>query len=266
MIIGKALIVPPPPVKVDKILNNNSWEVIKYVADKSKGPNYWAVGDCKQITMNGKVSDGLTLTNYTAWVFIIGFNHNSGREGTGIAFHGFKTAQTGGIDKCLVDSGYLDYKTSGQWFNMNNSDTNAGGWQSSLMRTVTMPLIKAAFPSDLQAVIKTSSIYTDNVGGQPQTLPELTATQDDVFLLAEYEIFGTRSYANNKEANYLKQYAYYAAGNSKQKHNDTGDLVHWWERSPYSGTSTSFCRVNNGGGASDNSASLSFGVAPAFKV
>ena len=33
MIIGKAIIVSAPPLKVDKILNNNTWEVIKQVSE-----------------------------------------------------------------------------------------------------------------------------------------------------------------------------------------------------------------------------------------
>lgn len=248
-------------------LNDTSWAAIKQVADASMGTNFWSVGDCKQIIMNGKVSDGLTLTNYTAWVYIIGFNHNAEREGTGIAFQGFKVTKNG-TPVCLTDGYYNSSITSGTVFNMNNSQANAGGWSSSHMRSAVMPLIKAAFPADLQAVIKTSTIYTDNTGGQPQTLPELTATQDDVFLLAEYEIFGTRSFANNREANYLKQYAYYAAGNSKVKyrHNATSSAAKWWERSPYSGGSGNFCDVNAGGVASASGAFYSYGVSPAFKV
>ena len=76
-------------IKISRVLDENSWGVIKLVSSLGTGANYWAVGDCKQITMNGKVSDGLTLTNYTAWVFIIGFNHNTEREGNGITFQGF---------------------------------------------------------------------------------------------------------------------------------------------------------------------------------
>lgn len=248
-------------------LNDTSWAAIKQVSDANMGANFWSVGDCKEVTMNGKVSDGLTLTNYSAWVFIIGFNHNSEREGNGIAFQGFKATKNG-TPVCLTDSGYNSNQSSGTWFNMNNSNTNAGGWSSSHMRSAVMPLIKASFPADLQAVIKTSTIYTDNAGGQPQTLPELTATQDDVFLLAEYEVFGTRNYANNKEANYLKQYAYYAAGNSKVKyrHNATSAAARWWERSPYSGSSSFFCYVYTSGSASYNYAYYSIGVSPAFKI
>ena len=265
-IIGRAIIVTPSPIKADKILNNNTWEVIKQVSDRKQGQNFWAVGDCKQITMNGKVSDGLTLTNYSAWVFIIGFNHNAEREGNGIAFQGFKAADKG-KDVCLVDSGYNYDKTSGTWFNMNTVNNNRGGWEASLMRKNVMPLIKAAFPADLQAVIKTSTIYTDNEGGGTADVVP-TATQDDVFLLAEYEVFGTRSYASTQEPNYLKQYAYYAAGNSKVKgrHKATANAATWWERAPYSVHTYSFCVVYADGSASSYGAYYCVCVSPAFKV
>ena len=263
-IIGRAIIVAAtPPIKADKILNNNTWEVIKQVSDRKQGQNYWAIGDCKQITMNGKVSDGLTLSNYNAWVFIIGFNHNSEREGNGITFQGFKATKNG-TPVCLTDSGYNNHKTSGTWFNMNNAETSSGSWQASLMRTKIMPLIKAAFPSDLQAVIKPSTIYTAPDTGNIA----LTATEDEVFLLAEYEVFGTKTYASTQEQNYLKQYAYYVAGNSKKmyKHNDTNATAAWWVRSPDFSNSGYFCNVNAPGNVGNRGADRSFGVSPAFKV
>ena len=267
VIYGNPVMIGGGDIKISQVLDESSWSGIKLVSLLGIGESLWAVGDCKQITMNGKVSDGLTLTNYTAWVFIIGFNHNAEREGNGITFQGFKATKNG-TDVCLVDSGYNSNKTSGTWFNMNNTQTNEGGWEASLMRKNIMPLIKAAFPSELQAVIKTSTIYTDNAGGEPQTLPELTDTQDDVFLLAEYEIFGTRSYANDKEGNYLKQYSYYSAGNSKVKyrHNATSTAARWWERSPHSDGSYYFCYVHTKGNANPYYADYSLGVSPAFKI
>lgn len=245
------------------VLNDTSWAIIKQVSDAGEGQNYWAVGDCKEVTMNGKVSDGLTLTNYSAWVFIIGFNHNAEREGNGIAFQGFKATDKG-TDVCLVDSGYNNLHSSGTWFNMNNANSNSGGWEASLMRKNIMPLIKAAFPSDLQAVIKTSTIFTaPNTGNIA-----LTETQDEVFLLAEYEVFGTRTNASSQEPNYLKQYSYYSAGNSKLKyrHNATSTAAYWWERSPYFGTSSTFCPVGTDGSVHSYLASTSSGVSPCFKV
>lgn len=244
-------------------LNDTSWAAIKQVSDAGKGTDFWSIGDCKEVTMNGKVSDGLTLTNYTAWVFIIGFNHNAEREGNGIAFQGFKVTKNG-TPVCLTDGYYNSSITSGTVFNMNNSNTNAGGWSSSHMRSAVMPLIKAAFPADLQAVIKPSTIFTAPSNGDIA----LTATQDEVFLLAEYEVFGTHNYATTQEANYLKQYAYYSAGNSKvkYKHNATSSAASWWERSPISGGSSFFCCVSTSGAADYNTAGYSFGVSPAFKI
>ena len=253
---------------VDATLNNNDWETIKQVADASAGESYWAVGDTKQITMNGKVSDGLTLSSYSTYVYIIGFNHNSSVEGTGIAFGGFKTAASGGIDVALCDSGYNRGKGSGQWFNMNNPQSNAGGWESSRMRSTTLPLVKSALPSDLQAVLKTTTIYSDNTGGGTDTASYVTATQDELYLLAEFEIFGARTYANSAERNHQQQYAYYVAGNSKIKyrHNETATAVRWWERSVRATDAAAFCCVSTNGAANAPNASNSYGLAVAFKV
>ena len=253
---------------ISKTLNDVDWATIKEVADQSNGANYWAVGDTKQITMNGKVSDGLTLSSYSTYVYIIGFDHNKDVEGTGIAFGGFKTAQTGGIDVALCDSGYNANRTGGQWFNMNNSNTNSGGWSSSRMRSTTLPLVKSALPPDLQAVLKTTSIYSDNTGGGSDVASYVTATQDDLYLLAEYEVFGIRTGANVAEQNYQQQYAYYAAGNSKIKyrHDSTATAVSWWERSVVTMNSGGFGSVYFNGTAISYYATASRGLAPAFKV
>lgn len=250
-------------IRISRVLDENSWGAIKLVSLLGTGANYWAVGDCKEVTMNGKVSDGLTLTNYSAWVFIIGFNHNAEREGNGITFQGFKATKNG-TPVCLTDSGYNSSKTSGTWFNMNNENTNVGGWQESPMRKNIMPLIKAAFPSDLKAVIKPSTIFTTQGSGYGAC----TATEDDVFMLAEYEVFGDNSYASTQEKNYLKQYNYYSAGNSKVKynHNATSTAVIWWERSPSSEDSDRFCSISSYGDYNTNPAYKSRGVSPAFKV
>lgn len=250
-------------------LNDTSWAAIKQVSDASAGANYWAIGDCKEVTMNGKVSNGLTLTNYSAWVFIIGFNHNSEREGNGIAFQGFKATKNG-TPVALVDSRYNNACSAGYFSMSVTSPSGIGtavGWSESNMRQNIMPLIKSAFPSDLQAVIKASTIYTDNSGqGQGSVTP--TATQDDVFLLAEYEIFGQHAIATTQEADFCKQYAYYAAGNSKIKyrHDAVGTTTVWFERSPYASYPANYGIVTEQGKSSWVSSNYSRCVAPCFKV
>lgn len=252
---------------VKATLNDNDWATIKEVADESKGANYWAVGDTKEIVINGKLSDGLTLTNYSTWVYIIGFDHNKDIEGIGIAFQGFKTAQTGGIDIVLTD-GYTDQRRGGIYFNMNNNDSTAGGWASCNMRNDTLPVVKAALPSDLQSVIKTTTIYTDNTGGPSTASGYVTATQDILYLLAEFEIFGARTDANVAEQTKQQQYTYYLAGNSKVKYlyNSTTSAAVWWERSVRASYSEYFCSVLGSGAADHYGAYISLGLAPAFKV
>ena len=273
---------------VSSVLNENDWSVIKSVADASQGANYWAVGDRKAVTVNGTV--GTQAINGTYYVYILGFNHNSSREGTGITFGTFKTALSGGTDICLVDSHYNDYSTGGQkWFNMNHSsNTNSGGWKGCDLRydvlgstnsnnndagttTATSPVsgtLMAALPSDLRAVMKPMTIYTDNTGGGSNTASYVTASVDYLPLLAEFEIFGTRSYANSAEQNYQQQYQYYKNGNSKVKyrHSSTSSTASWWERSPYYYASYTFCYVNTNGDANANNARYSYGLAPAFRV
>lgn len=273
---------------VSSVLNENDWSVIKSVADASQGANYWAVGDRKAVTVNGTV--GTQAINGTYYVYILGFDHNSSREGTGITFGTFKTALSGGKDICLVDSHYNDYSTGGQkWFNMNHSsNTNSGGWKGCDLRydvlgstnsnnndagttTATSPVsgtLMAALPSDLRAVMKPMNIYTDNTGGGNNTASYVTKSVDYLPLLAEFEIFGTRSYANSAEQNYQQQYQYYKNGNSKVKyrHNSTGSTAYWWERSPYYYNSGNFCCVYTGGHASTDTARYSSGLAPAFRV
>ena len=112
------------------------------------------------------------------------------------------------------------------------------------------------------------TIYTDNTGGGSDNASYVTKTTDYLPLLAEYEIFGTRSYANSAEKNYQAQYAYYSAGNSKVKyrHSATSSAAWWWGRSPSYYNSGYFCFVNTNGNANGYDAGYSYGVAPAFRV
>ena len=265
-------------------LNDNSWAAIHSVS--GTGASYWAVGDRKAVTVNGTV--GTQAVNGTYYAYIIGFNHNSSKEGNGITFGTFKTALSGGTDICLVDAYYGSYSTNGtKYFNMNHSsNTNAGGWKGCDLRydvlgstntndgdatatTATNPVantLMAALPSDLRAVMQPMTIYTDNTGGGSDNASYVTKTTDYLPLLAEYEIFGTRTYANSAEKNYQAQYAYYSAGNSKVKyrHSATGSTAWWWERSPNYNNSNNFCNVNTNGNANNNNARNSNGVAPDF--
>ena len=258
-------------------LNDNSWETIRKISDAGTGANYWSIGDRKAVTLNGTVGK-LSLSNVTTYAFIIGFNHNESVEGTNrIHFQLAKTALTGGTDVCLCDSSYKLTVSATGYFSMNSSRTNSGGWASSQMRTNICGTslssysgtIIAVIPEALRAVLKSVTKYTDNTGGGSTAASAVTATTDYFFLLSEYEVFGSISYANSKESSKQAQYAYYSAGNSKikYKHDGTSTAALWWLRSPYASTSYRFVIVyTNGTDVSYDNASRSLGFAPGFCV
>lgn len=260
---------------ISNTLNENSWADIKSVSDAGTGATYWNVGDYKNIQIYGTVQ-GMSL-NSTVRAFILGFNHNSNREGPNrIHFQIGKT--TSGTDIAFCDSNYSNTGSS-QGFRMNLSNTNSGGWSGSYGRrtllgnsgTPTSPpsdSFMAALPADLRAVMKSVIKYTDNTGGGTNGASAVKPTTDYLFFLAEFEVQGVRSYANEYEQNYQAQYDYYKAGNSKVKyrHDATGTAVYHWCRSAYYNYSNVFCVVHTDGIAANDIANNSHGLAPGFCV
>ena len=264
------------PLSVDPVLNNNSWETISKVSQMGLAAQYWAIGDTKTITINGKAGT-TTFSNLSIDAYIIGFNHNSAKEGAN-RIH-FKLGKISGVQVGLVDSSCNNQVSTSGKFTMNTSNTNSGGWNGSHMRktvlgsdsTPTSPTantLLAALPSDLRAVMKAVTKYSDNTGGGNNTASYVTATTDYLFLLSEFEYHGARTYANSAEQNYQAQYDYYKAGNSKihYKHNATGTSADAWCRSVRSGNSNYFCIVRSSGISNVSYANYSRGVAPGFSV
>lgn len=260
---------------ISNTLNENSWADIKSVSDAGTGATYWNVGDYKNITISGTVQ-GMSLNN-TVRAFILGFNHNSGKEGSNrIHFQIGKT--TSGTDIAFCDSNYNSIGSS-QGFRMNTSNINRGGWNNSYGRktllgnsgTPTSPPANsflAALPSDLRAVMKAVTKYTDNTGNSSNSSVNVTTTTDYLFFLAEFEVQGARTHANQYEQNYQAQYDYYKAGNSKIKyrHDATGTAVYHWCRSAYYYYGDYFCIVGTDGSAGSTVADYSLGLAPGFCV
>lgn len=261
---------------VNTTLDSNSWATIKAVSDAGKGDNYWDVGDTRNIVINGNVGESV-YKNITIAAFIIGFNHNSIIEGNNkIHF------QIGKISNKLIglcDGRYGSSVSGSGYFSMNTYRTNAGGWNDSYMRktllgnsgTPSSPpsnSLLAAISADLRAVMKDVRKFTDNTGGGADHVSYVTGTTDYLFLLAEFEYHGSRTYANSAEKNYQKQYDYYKAGNSKvhNRFENPESAVSAWTRSAYAGNNDSFCRVSTDGTPSTTSADSSRALAPGFAV
>ena len=254
-------------------LNANAWAAIRAASDTGDAANVWSVGDTKNIKINGKVGN-FTFSNLSIDTFIVGFNHNSAKEGASRTH--FALGKIGGKLVALCDNQYSSEQTNTGYFNMNTSRTNARGWSGCYMRTTLLGnsgspssppanSLLAALPSDLRAVMKSVTKYTDNHGNSNAT-GDVTATTDWLWLFAEFEVQGSRSYANQYEQNSQKQYDYWKSGNSKvaYKHSATDTAVWWWRRSPYYYSYVSFCYTYTDGSSNYNIASWSAGVVAGF--
>mgnify|MGYP003264018990 FL=1 len=217
------------PFNITGTLEQTDWSEIALCSQFGQAKNYFSVGDQKTVSING--------TNYK--VQIIGFDHDQLTSG-GMA----------GITFQLVDC-------LNQTANMNSSNTNAGGWNSSAMRT-RMSTYLSQLPAALRNVIKTVNKRT-SAGNQSSSIQ---TTQDKLFLLSEIEIFGATTYSFAGEGT---QYEYYAAGNTTIK-KVNGSANDWWERSPYSGNTGNFCIVGYSGSATIYGASNLGGVSFGFCV
>lgn len=256
-------------------LSDNDWATIRQVSSAGQGANYWAVGDVKPITINGRVGN-TTFTNLSINVFILGFNHNASKEGSN-RIH-FQIGKIGTTPVALCDANYGSGMSGSGYFNWNTSNTNNGGWKSCYRRstlygnsgTPTSPVsnsLMAALPSDLRAVMQPVTKYTDNVAnGSGNVQSNVNATTDYLFDLAEFEVFGTRYIANSYEQNYQLQYDYYKAGNSKvaYKHSAVSTAVWWGLRSPYYSNNNGFVIVATDGTYNTNYANFSGGLRPGF--
>ena len=252
------------------VFNNASYSEISTASKNGTAASMWSIGDAKAVVLNGTVG-AYTFSNKTVYMFIAAFDHNSSVEMNGahhIVCSFAKSASTGGKDIAYVDSQYGNY-TSDACYHMNSSNTNSGGWASSYMRQTICSQFKNAMPSELQAVLRTRTIYTDNTGGgSGNNSSNVTATTDYVYLPSEFEVQGARSYANSYEQNHQQQLAYYKNGASKirYKSDHVSMAAWWWVRSPYYDASGTFCSVGTDGSPSGGNASGAFGFAPLITI
>jgi phage baseplate assembly protein gpV len=216
-------------------LESLSWSQVAAVSKSGMASKMWNIGDKKTLTVNG--------VTYTA--VIIGFDHDNVTDAN--SYGRSKAGITWQLETCLAST-----------YPMNSSNTNSGGWTSSVMRSTTMKTLLSQLTSELQSAIVPVNKLT-SAGSQSTTI---NTTSDSLFLLSEIEIYGATNYSKAGEGT---QYEWYEAGNSKVK-TVNGSAFHWWERSPSGSNTTTFCAVDSNGGAGGNVAGASYGVSFGFCV
>ena len=195
-----------------------------------------------------KLTNGKTL-EYR----IIGIDHDDIADGSGKAGLTFLTTST------TISS------------RMNATDTNAGGWEKSELRTkMNSGEIWNLMPSDFQSKVKSVRKLTNNVGGgSANKNAAVTATSDKLFLLSYSEIVPTSHWASSYPWT-SSEGTQYEAFKGKVTNNYSGNAClkiggYWWERSASPDYSGNFLLVHsNGDPSSDYNATSSICVCPAF--
>lgn len=232
-------------------LDSLSWAEIAEIAKAGRAACVFNIGDEKTITLS--TGEKITLV-------ILGFFHDTYYDSEYDEDTSYTI--TFGMKNCLATR-----------YQMNASNTNVGGWESSKMRTSVMPTLLSQLPADLQSVIK--SVYKKTSAGNKSTT--ITTTNDKLFLLSGVEVNGTTAttYADEGEqyAYFKRNGGYVQYGNDgyypngiKALSNGDGDSCVWWLRSPNVTNTGNFRCVYGDGGVGSYSASGSCGVSFGFCV
>lgn len=235
MKVGPAL---PPKTT----LQNTSWANIAIVAAAGKAAEYWTVGDTKTIALGSSTFGSTSIT-----VRIAAFDYDDLADGSGKAPITFDMT---GV-----------FATSQQFHNYAN---NAGGWGSFLIRATLISTLLPKLQTALgNGVIKPVYKYT-SAGSQSSTI---NTTTDSVWIMSEYEVFGTTTYsvAGEKPTDKSACYPWFTDASSRIK--KVGTVEHgFWLRSPQKTNNTSVCLVNDYGGLMTSSLGNTGYVAIGFCV
>lgn len=238
-------------VKIVTWAGGTDQEIADMVAAADAGlinlQDYWAVGQERKVSLSAMAATGVGESHAAQTVTMVLMNAGGKTLATPTAAGQTTCNYVVGLKNGLAEYGY-----------MNSSNTNSGGWDSCARRTWCNSVYRSAIPATLRGIFKQHKNITASGSSTA------TTTSTDYFALpAEKEIFGSTTYGSSTAETSLTQFQWYkTAANRIKKTGDSGSADYWWERSPYSGNSTSFCAVASDGSANANSASIGLLIAP----
>lgn len=165
------------------------------------------------------------------------------------------------------------HETTGTNRQMNPTNTNAGGWDSSAMRVWLNSTMWEKLPGTLRAMISSVNIMATSGGGTSDPTRMITSV-DNLFLFSIREVFGDTSYTvYSLEVNENGNPDYYSfpffVNNNKGGYRikyapDSTAAQWWWLRTPEPSISNGFRFVNSGGtsgniNANNNGGGVVFG-------
>ena len=230
----------------------DSWEAIIAKVKAGNGSEY-AVGSTKEVDL------GTTYGTHTLRIA----NTSTPSECSGTGF-----SQTA----CGFVLEFADIITNNK---MNDTNTNAGGWPSTSMRTFVNNDIYNALSDEIKNAIIDTTVVS---GFGPDDTANFTST-DKLYLLAPGEVYSDwKTITINGEPlydtakNLTRTLDYYKNlgvttinSNGAGKKNGTYDS-YWWLRTATAITGSYFYDVSNNGDWSNYDANYTGGAAPAFRL
>ena len=217
-------------------LNDVSWAQINALGTAGVLGKIFALGDTKDVTLSGIGKMTLQIAD---------FDHDY--------LSGATTANKAAVTFLCKNLLYQTYQ-------MNNRDTNNGGFPSSSLCSTLNGSIYNALPSDLKTVIKTA--YKWYGTGNDTTNGKWSGHK--LWLPLTFEMFGESNYppATERTTGNARQYPIFTDNASRiKKMNNGGGSAQWyWLASPYAAYATYFCAVSGDGSSNYSSASNSYGV------
>ena len=202
--------------------------------------DYWSAGDTRTVQLSAMPATGVSESHAAQSVQFVLTDPGHYTLANGKKCN-FVVLQK----DCLKESGV-----------MNSQGTNSGGWNNCPRRTWCNSVYRNAIPASLRPIFKQFKVRTANGSGSG-----VTESTDYFSLFSKKEIFGSTTYANSSAESKNSQLTWFKTSSNRIK-KVNGSAYHWWERSPCSGRSNSFCYVNTRSSAGWGAASGSRGLAP----
>ena len=192
-------------------------------------------------------------------VSILGFNHDTYDTDAATAYNSSVTGKAGitwEMQSCLETK-----------YTMNSSNINYGGWYQSDLRNTTLPTIFNTLPVSLQNII--IPVVKKAADGGSTNYTETLEIVDTLFLLAEIEVFGTASYAQDgaNEGTTYKSYSMNTESWYRVKGrgiSDEAPATAWYTRSCVSSNTGSFVGISTSGSQSSLKANVTNGISFAY--
>lgn len=268
---GNRLLGKPTDFKIVTFADGTDEEIAKMIQahydNKINIADYWAVGDTRTVSLSAMSATGVGESHRSQDVqFVIGdFDHDD----LATPINGHSKASVTLLQKdCLMDASNASNPVNGSKNTengyMNSTSTSVGGWKDCARRKWCNNVYYNALPSAWKSMVKTVNKTSGRGYGSPS---ETGTTQDKIFLAAEIEIFGSISYSVHGEGTQYQYYKNATANRYKMPKWSSSSVSNmYWERSPFSGDTTYFCIVSDGGRANGKSAYYANGVAPCLCI